>query len=124
MRWRCGYKAREKKLQLKNIDKMSFSLLLPFPVILVICPFLVSFVGGAAVELQADTVLVNFTLQRVQSGVEDRFCNEGVDIPGNITLEVFYRVRDGASEVGDWKYLQRISLGIAQCTTVTVYMYS
>jgi hypothetical protein len=67
-----------------------------------------------AVELQADTatVLVNFTLKRVQSGVEDRFCNEGVDIPGNITLEVFYRVRDGASEVGDWKYLQRISLGI------------
>jgi hypothetical protein len=109
-------KAREKKLQLKNRDKMSFRLLLPFPVILVIiCPFLVSFVGGAAVravELQADTatVLVNFTLKRVQSGVEDRFCNEGVDIPGNITLEVFYRVRDGASEVGDWKYLQRISL--------------
>ena len=54
---------------------------------------------------------VNFTLMRVADGTEDRFCNEGVDIQGNITLEVFYRVRDAANVVGAWEYQQTLSLG-------------
>ena len=90
---------------------MTLYLLLPFLIIL--CPSLVAnFVDGNTEPLadrRTSNIRVNFTLRRIQ-GIGDDFCNVGVDIPGNITLEVFYRVRDGASVVGNWKSLQKISL--------------
>ena len=97
---------------------MTLYLLLPF---LILCSSLVAnFVDGNAAhstEPRADRgttdIRVNFTLRRIQGGIEDNFCNVGVDIAGNITVEVFYRVRDGASVVGNWKRsLQTISSGI------------
>ena len=100
---------------------MTLYLLLPFLIIL--CPSLVAnFVDSNAVHSiepradlgTSDYIRVNFTLRRRQ-GIEDDFCNDGVDIPGNITLEVFYRVRDGASVVGNWKSLQtKVDIGMYQ----------
>lgn len=68
------------------------------------------------IRSSAGTLQVNFTLQRVLISPEDEFCNIGMDRPGNITLEVFYLVRETAAlpPTSHWKHSQTITAGIAQ----------
>ena len=57
---------------------------------------------------------VRFSVSRYNSSPPDPFCSQGLDRPGNITLEVSYRSKE--KEEGDspcsseeWKYLTTIS---------------
>lgn len=62
------------------------------------------------------TLQVNFTLQRVfeigdpPKRITDEFCSVGMDRADNITLEVFYLVREIPNSV--WKHFQTITSGI------------
>lgn len=72
--------------------------------------------NGSSAGGSADAAIqVNFTLQRVFKSagefVEGDFCNEGLDRPNNVTLELFFRVRDSDGEAGEWQHLQTISSG-------------
>lgn len=70
------------------------------------------------IRSSADTLQVNFTLRRVLISPEDDLCSVGMDRPGNITLEVFYLVRETAA-TSDWKHFQTITSGIDLRTYIT-----
>ena len=55
-----------------------------------------------------NTVRVDFTVVRGKPS-NDAFCDHGLDIPGNITIDTFYRERAVGGSVGDWTRLQQNS---------------
>ena len=63
------------------------------------------------------TLKIGFSVSRYNNSfAPDPFCNQGLDRPGNITLEVSYRtgaVNEGGSRCSrdEWKHLATISTG-------------
>ena len=73
--------------------------------------------GERSTDGDREKVAIDFTVRRLQPDHAeilkvmegDPFCDEGVDIPGNITIHTFYRDRLVGDDVGNWTLLQRDS---------------